>query len=87
MAVPIAAPSTCAVFREEVDEVVCARTPEPFYAVGLWYEDFTQTTDDEVRDLLRRAREGLISRARRHRARRDEPAAGGGRSPVRLPEY
>ena len=58
VAVPIAAPSTCAEFREEVDEIVCARTPEPFRAVGLWYEDFTQTTDDEVRDLLRRAREG-----------------------------
>jgi putative phosphoribosyl transferase len=57
VAVPIAAPSTCAEFREEVDEIVCARTPEPFRAVGLWYEDFTQTTDDEVRDLLRRARE------------------------------
>jgi predicted phosphoribosyltransferase len=58
VAVPIAAPSTCAEFREEVDEIVCACTPEPFRAVGLWYEDFTQTTDGEVRDLLRRAREG-----------------------------
>jgi predicted phosphoribosyltransferase len=58
VAVPIAAASTCAEFREEVDEIVCARTPEPFRAVGLWYEDFTQTTDDEVRDLLQRAREG-----------------------------
>jgi putative phosphoribosyl transferase len=57
VAVPIAAPSTCAELREEVDEIVCARTPEPFRAVGLWYEDFTQTTDDEVRDLLWRARE------------------------------
>jgi putative phosphoribosyl transferase len=57
VAVPIAAPSTCAELGEEVDEIVCARTPEPFRAVGLWYEDFTQTTDDEVRDLLRRARE------------------------------
>jgi len=55
VAVPIAAPSTCEEFRDEVDEVVCARTPEPFYAVGLWYEDFSQTTDDEVRDLLARA--------------------------------
>jgi putative phosphoribosyl transferase len=57
VAVPIAAPSTCAELGEEVDEIVCARTPEPFRAVGLWYEDFTQTTDEEVRDLLRRARE------------------------------
>ena len=39
----------------EADDVVCAITPEPFHAVGLWYEDFTQTTDDEVRDLLARA--------------------------------
>jgi len=52
VAVPIAAPSTCEEFREEVEEVVCAETPEPFYAVGLWYEDFSQTTDDEVRELL-----------------------------------
>ncbi len=52
VAVPVAAPSTCEEFEAEVDQVVCARTPEPFYAVGLWYEDFSQTTDDEVRDLL-----------------------------------
>jgi len=55
VAVPIAAPSTCEEFRAEVDEVICVRTPEPFYAVGVWYEDFSQTTDDEVRDLLTRA--------------------------------
>lgn len=55
VAVPIAAPSTCEELRAEVDEVICARTPEPFFAVGLWYEDFSQTTDEEVRDLLRRA--------------------------------
>src|SRR3954470_7828515 len=55
VAVPIAAPSTCAEFQDEVDEVICARTPEPFYSVGLWYDDFAQTTDEEVRDLLRRA--------------------------------
>src|SRR3954471_994073 len=55
VAVPIAAPTTCEEFEDEVDEVVCARTPEPFYAVGLWYEDFSQTSDEEVRGLLRRA--------------------------------
>ena len=55
VAVPTAAPSTCDEFRHEVDECVCDITPEPFYAVGLWYEDFSQTTDDEVRDLLERA--------------------------------
>jgi putative phosphoribosyl transferase len=55
VAVPIAAPETCDEFRAEVDKIICAVTPEPFYAVGLWYEDFSQTTDDEVSDYLRRA--------------------------------
>jgi putative phosphoribosyl transferase len=55
IAVPVAAASTCADLRAEVDEVVCAETPEPFYAVGLWYHDFSPTTDDEVRNLLQRA--------------------------------
>jgi putative phosphoribosyl transferase len=57
VAVPTAAPETCAAFREEVDVIVCAITPEPFYAVGLWYENFAQTTDQEVRDLLAREQE------------------------------
>ncbi len=57
IAVPAGSPQTCAEFRDEVDEVVCAITPEPFYAVGLWYDDFSQTTDDEVRDLLAAARQ------------------------------
>lgn len=52
IAVPTAAPQSCDEFRYLVDEVVCAITPEPFYAVGLWYDDFSQTTDDEVRTLL-----------------------------------
>jgi len=43
---------TCDDFRTLVDDVVCAETPSPFYAVGLWYEDFAQTTDEEVHDLL-----------------------------------
>jgi len=55
VAVPTAAPETCAEFQAEVDEVICAITPDPFYAVGLWYEDFSQTTDEEVRNLLERA--------------------------------
>ncbi len=55
VAVPVAAPATCGEFRDVVDDIVCARTPDPFYAVGLWYEDFAQTTDEEVRDLLDRA--------------------------------
>ena len=55
VAVPTAAPQTCEEFRHEVDEIVCATTPEPFWAVGLWYQDFSETTDDQVRDLLARA--------------------------------
>jgi putative phosphoribosyl transferase len=55
VAVPIAAAETCAELQAEADEVICALTPRPFHSVGLWYQDFTQTTDDEVRDLLARA--------------------------------
>jgi putative phosphoribosyl transferase len=55
VAVPVAAAETCDEFRSEVDEIVCAATPEPFRAVGLWYEDFPQTSDEEVRELLDRA--------------------------------
>jgi putative phosphoribosyl transferase len=55
VAVPTAAPETCAAFESEVDEVICAMTPEPFYGVGRWYEDFSQTTDEEVRALLEQA--------------------------------
>jgi putative phosphoribosyl transferase len=55
VAVPVAAADTCDAFREIVDDIVCAETPAPFYAVGLWYEDFSQTTDEEVQDLLNRS--------------------------------
>ncbi len=55
VAVPVAARETCDEFQYLVDEIVCPSTPEPFYAVGLWYQDFSQTTDEEVRDLLRKA--------------------------------
>lgn len=61
VAVPVAADSTCDEFRAEVDEIICAVTPEPFHAVGLWYEDFSQTTDEEVRELLGRAARELAS--------------------------
>jgi erythromycin esterase-like protein/predicted phosphoribosyltransferase len=54
-AVPVASRTVCDAMRDVVDEMVCAETPEPFYAVGLWYDDFGQTTDDEVRRLLARA--------------------------------
>ena len=52
VAVPVGAPDTCDAFAEVADEVVCARTPQPFSAVGLWYQDFSQTTDLEVSQLL-----------------------------------
>lgn len=52
VAVPVGARDTCAELSEIADEVVCARTPEPFSAVGLWYRDFSQTSDEEVRALL-----------------------------------
>jgi putative phosphoribosyl transferase len=57
VAVPIASPETCAEFKDEVDETICAVTPKFFYAVGQWYEDFTQTSDGEVRELLAKAQE------------------------------
>ena len=55
VAVPVTAAQTCDEFRSEVDDIVCLRTPEPFQAVGLWYLDFSQTTDEEVHELLDRA--------------------------------
>lgn len=67
VAVPVAAASSCEEFRDQVDEVVCGETPEPFMAVGQWYEDFSQTSDDEVRRLL-------------EESRRERPAARGGRA-------
>ncbi|MDB5483795.1 MAG: Erythromycin esterase [Caulobacteraceae bacterium] len=56
VAAPAASPDTCRELRSEVDEIICDITPEPFRAVGAWYEDFSQTTDEEVRDLLARQR-------------------------------
>ena len=52
VAVPVASAETCDELRDEVDEVICSWTPEPFFAVGHWYEDFSQTSDEEVRELL-----------------------------------
>jgi putative phosphoribosyl transferase len=85
VAVPVAAPETCAEFRDEVDEIVCARTPEPFRAVGLWYDDFSQTSDAEVSELLARGRRDRDSR---DEARGEEdpsvlPLKGGSRPPAR----
>jgi hypothetical protein len=65
VAVPVAAAATCAEFRDEVEEIVCAERPEPFYAVGQWYEEFMQTSDDEVRDFLNRAAKPNVSKAAR----------------------
>jgi putative phosphoribosyl transferase len=58
VAVPVAAEETCDQFLDVVDEIVCDITPRPFRAVGLWYDDFSQTTDEEVRELVGRAAEG-----------------------------
>jgi predicted phosphoribosyltransferase len=55
VAVPVAAPSTCRELLGEADEVICARMPDPFFGVGLWYQQFEQTSDQEVRDLLAQA--------------------------------
>jgi len=52
VAVPVAAYATYRQFRAEVDKIVCAQTPEMFYGVGWWYEDFSQTSDQQVRELL-----------------------------------
>jgi erythromycin esterase-like protein/predicted phosphoribosyltransferase len=66
VAVPTASPEACEEMKAEVDEVICAITPDPFEAVGLWYRDFSQTTDEEVRALL----------ARRSAPERSETAQG-----------
>lgn len=60
VAVPVSAPQTCDEYRMGVDEIVCAVTPEPFLGVGRWYDDFSQTTDEEVHELLERARAALM---------------------------
>jgi putative phosphoribosyl transferase len=55
VAVPVSSPEACEEFRSQVDEIICAVTPQPFGGVGQWYDDFSQTTDEEVRELLRQA--------------------------------
>jgi putative phosphoribosyl transferase len=55
LAVPVAPADTLEQLRSQVDEIVCLITPEPFYAVGLYYDDFTQTSDAEVTMLLHEA--------------------------------
>jgi predicted phosphoribosyltransferase len=56
IAVPVAAPDICGVVAREADETLCLMTPDPFMAVGAWYESFDQTGDDEVRELIERHR-------------------------------
>jgi predicted phosphoribosyltransferase len=75
LAVPAAPESTCQELTGLVDEVVCATTPSPFFAVGESYWDFTQTTDEEVRDLLRAAAPSQ-SLAAGAAARRRRPSSG-----------
>ncbi|RFA30586.1 phosphoribosyltransferase [Alkalilimnicola ehrlichii] len=55
VAVPVAPPDTVLRLREDADDVVCLSSPAPFYGVGAWYEDFSQTTDEEVRSILSHA--------------------------------
>ncbi|MEV4326080.1 phosphoribosyltransferase family protein [Microbispora rosea] len=55
LAVPVGAPETIASLRRDADEVVCLDTPDHFYAIGAWYDDFTQTSDEDVIDCLRQA--------------------------------
>ena len=57
VAVPVGAPETCREFEAEVDETICEISPDYFQAVGQFYDDFSQTSDDEVRELLKRAQE------------------------------
>jgi putative phosphoribosyl transferase len=61
VAAPVGATDSCAELQNEADEAICAHVPEPFYAVGLWYEDFGQTTDEEVSSLLDQAAGAPVS--------------------------
>ncbi|NUP13694.1 MAG: phosphoribosyltransferase [Polyangiaceae bacterium] len=61
VAVPVGARDTCTMLRELADDVICAESPYPFHAVGIWYQDFSQTTDDEVRHLLQSSRPAAVA--------------------------
>jgi len=61
VAVPVASPEACEELRSEVDETICAATPRPFQGVGRWYQDFSQTSDEEVHELLAQARASATS--------------------------
>lgn len=55
VAVPVSPPDTYMEIKEQVDEIVCIDTPQPFYGVGMWYDDFSQTTDEEVKEYMNQA--------------------------------
>jgi len=74
VAVPVGAGETCTALRREADEVVCLQTPEPFGGVGAWYDDFSQTEDDEVRQLLATA--ASTATGTRSRAASGTPSQG-----------
>ncbi|HEY7447445.1 MAG TPA: phosphoribosyltransferase [Vicinamibacterales bacterium] len=61
VAVPVAAADACDDLRHEVDRLICLSTPETFVAVGDWYEDFSQTSDDQVRALLKMGSDPIVS--------------------------
>jgi putative phosphoribosyl transferase len=63
VAVPVGSPETCDALRAHVDDIICSIMPDPLYAVGLWYADFSQTTDDEVRELLKEASQHAAARS------------------------
>jgi putative phosphoribosyl transferase len=73
VAVPVAPADTVKRLRAEADEVVCLATPAPFLAIGYWYEDFSPTGDDEVRELLKRARSRAATDAEGSTGRSDDP--------------
>lgn len=60
VAVPVGSPDICEAMRADADEVVCATTPQPLIGVGRWYDDFSQTSDDEVRALLVKAKQPAV---------------------------
>ncbi|MFW5775091.1 MAG: phosphoribosyltransferase [Chitinivibrionales bacterium] len=64
VAVPVASPDACGYFEDIVDDVVCGITPQPLFAIGYWYRNFDQTTDEQVQDLLRKAEQRCITRTR-----------------------
>jgi putative phosphoribosyl transferase len=66
VAVPVASRQTCDDFRREVDEMICMATPHPFGAVGIWYEDFAQVSDEQVQKLLEEAARGSAATASGH---------------------